>query len=366
MRREKRNEIFSKETSMALKGIAILMLLFHHCYQKEVLFKKYTVIFDPFAREAVILFSKNLKICVSIFAFITGYGLFLSYQNNKTDTGKWMAKRYIKTFSGYWFVWILCAILFQLYDGRFWYTFFKETDFFTGTMNAFLDFTGLANLFQTPTLCKTWWYMSAVIIFILATPVLFRMKNELVLILFAAICFPRALFVRNIRLAYPTGTSPLAFITPFIFGAIFARYGLFDKWIQVGKSIGTKFLKCLIELALIVFFYNMYTYLIHDKYWEFHYGFYPVLVILFLVEFVLQVKVVRKILYFFGYYSMNMYFIHSFYLSIYMPDFVYSFKNFLLIAAVLLVLSLATSILIELVKKLIRFDKLVDCIVCRL
>ena len=358
---KEKNKVFSKEVSLALKGLAVIMLLFHHCYGKEKLYEKYVIDFYPFERQAVIDFAGCLKICVSIFAFITGYGLYLHYENNKEDPTKWMAKRYLKTFSGYWIIWILCAIVFQCIDNRYWYTFFKDTEIHTGMMNVFLDFTGLANLFQTPTLCKTWWYMSAAFVFILLIPCLYRFKTQgLIPILIGTICLPRVLFARNIRLAYTGGTTVLMFLTPFIFGAIFARYHVFERWTAIGQHFATKLLKLIIEIILIVLGYQMYINLIHDLYWEYHYGFYPMLILLFLVEFVFQVMPIRKLFAFIGIYSMNIFLVHTFIVTLYFGDFIYSFGNFALNVLVLLGITLGISIVIEFVKKVSGYNRLIN------
>ena len=69
---------FSIDNTLALKGIAIIMLIFHHCFRKADLFEDYTVSFFPFSQDFIVEISLTFKICVSIFAFITGYGLMLS------------------------------------------------------------------------------------------------------------------------------------------------------------------------------------------------------------------------------------------------------------------------------------------------
>ena len=357
---KEKNKVFTKDVSLALKGLAVIILLFHHSYRKEILFKKYTVDFSPFTQQSVMDFAVSLKICVPIFAFITGYGLYLSFENNKDDITKWMAKRYIKTFSGYWFVWVLCAIVFQCIDSRFWYTFFKDTEIHTGIMNVFLNFAGLSNLFQTPSLCRTWWYMSAVIVFILFIPFLYRMRNALIPVLIGTILLPRLIFARKIRLAFTGGTTVLVFLTPFILGAIFARYNLFDRWINIGRHVWSKLLKFAIEVILIILGYNMYLNLTRDLYWEYHYCFYPMLVILFLVEFVFSIKIVQKVFAFLGVYSMNIFLLHTFILSLYWSDFIYSFGHFVLNEIVLLGICLAVSIAVELVKKVTHYNALMN------
>ena len=111
---------FDREASMALKGIAILMMVYHHCFRVANLYEGQAVSFFPFGEQQVVNAAFARKICVSIFAFISGYGLFLSYQNyaGKGTATRWCTKRYAKTFSGYWLVWVLSAVILQIVDGR--------------------------------------------------------------------------------------------------------------------------------------------------------------------------------------------------------------------------------------------------------
>ncbi len=90
-----------KEDAAALKGVAILMMMLHHCFRETSLYEGFTISFVPFAEAAVVRFSLFLKICVSLFAFISGYGLFLNYRKNTVSATRWVAGRYVSTFSGY-------------------------------------------------------------------------------------------------------------------------------------------------------------------------------------------------------------------------------------------------------------------------
>ena len=72
-------EGLKKEDSAALKGIAILMMVFHHCYRTEKKFAGYEILFTPFTAENVIHLALYMKICVCIFAFVSGYGLMYGY-----------------------------------------------------------------------------------------------------------------------------------------------------------------------------------------------------------------------------------------------------------------------------------------------
>ena len=51
-----------KSASVALKGVAILLMLFHHMYRKPSMFDKYGLSFAPFEQEDVVDFAVVCKI----------------------------------------------------------------------------------------------------------------------------------------------------------------------------------------------------------------------------------------------------------------------------------------------------------------
>ena len=81
-------EGLKKEDSAALKGIAILMMVFHHCYRTEKKFAGYEILFTPFTAENVIHLALYMKICVCIFAFVSGYGLMYGYLRNQNPDNR--------------------------------------------------------------------------------------------------------------------------------------------------------------------------------------------------------------------------------------------------------------------------------------
>ncbi len=123
---------FERNDTLQLKGIAIIMMLFHHLFGREALFKNYAISFFPLNKEFVVNMSLSFKICVSIFVFITGYGLTLSLKKlyegkvKNKHIFKWTSERLIKTLSGFWIIAILSYIICQIIDGRTGTIFFKE------------------------------------------------------------------------------------------------------------------------------------------------------------------------------------------------------------------------------------------------
>lgn len=104
---------FSKNDSLAVKGIAIIMMIFHHCFIEIPVLDQYGVSFGSLSREKVVWLCLWLKICVSLFAFVSGYGLYTSYKKKNGSKVEWVIRRLIKTLSGFWIVFILAGIVCQ-------------------------------------------------------------------------------------------------------------------------------------------------------------------------------------------------------------------------------------------------------------
>lgn len=124
---------FNVNNTLALKGVAIIMMMFHHLFRKESLFQGYMISFFPLNQEFVLDISTMFKICVSIFAFITGYGLALSlkklnkeYNWESKQLFKWIVNRIIKFLSGFWFIALISYILCQIIDGTTVNVFFED------------------------------------------------------------------------------------------------------------------------------------------------------------------------------------------------------------------------------------------------
>lgn len=135
---------FDKLESLKLKGIAIILMLIHHTFPSDdVMSKQFNTIISyvPFGKSDFLTFSLSCKICVSLFAFISGYGLFLSYQEKQITDQRWVIKRYIKSFSGYWFVWLFSSIICQIIDGRTGKVMFSE-GIHKGVVYCIISFLG--------------------------------------------------------------------------------------------------------------------------------------------------------------------------------------------------------------------------------
>ena len=87
------------------------------------------------------------------------------------------------------------------------------------------------------------------------------------------------------------------------------------------------------------------------------------IVILFANKYLKRIPILNRALMYIGNHSLNIFLIHTFIRYEYLNDFTYSFKYALLIPFILLAISFALSVAVELLKKLIRYDKFVSKII---
>ena len=355
---------FSKDNTLALKGIAIIMLLFHHCFSTVSRFENYSVSFFLLTQNFVVEMTLTFKICVSIFAFITGYGLMLSlkklnakYEWTKKEIVKWTINRLIKLLSGFWIIAILAYIICQIINGRTEAIFFDDGIIY-GIIKMIINFLGLSNLFGLNTFDSTWWYMSIAVLFVFTVPIFMKLlkKQGYLITLLWVMFIPRIIGWKYVNSSY------ISFLMPLLLGIIFAENNLLVRIanFKLNKNIyANKIIKFLIGTALIIVLYIIYNHLPNKIFWEIRYGFIPVILICYLYEFIIDIPVIKQILKFIGKHSMNIFLIHTFIREYYLGDFIYSFENWIEIVAILFIISLAISIVLELFKKLIRYDKLI-------
>ena len=91
----------------------------------------------------------------------------------------------------------------------------------------------------------------------------------------------------------------------------------------------------------------------------------PVVVTLFCCEFIFSVSLFNKLFHFLGIYSAGIFLIHNFIRTTWFGDFTYSFGYPVVIVLVLLADSLAASMLVEALKKLLHYNQLLNKITAR-
>lgn len=175
--------MFTKEKTNFCKGIAIIMMLFHHLFNDFEEYAGYPVDYRPFTGERLMFLALLCKVCVAVFVFLSGYGIAVVYEkkygNREPEAGELVRfswNRYWKLMTGYWFVFVLALLCQPL--GR---TVVDAYGGITGKaplLYFLVDVLGLSYQFSTPTLNPTWWYMTVAVFVVFAAPILVRMMKK--------------------------------------------------------------------------------------------------------------------------------------------------------------------------------------------
>lgn len=337
------------------------MMLWHHCFLSGR-FETFPISFWPLRESQVVHIAFFFKTCVSLFAFVSGYGLYLSYQRtkeNESGADRWVIKRIIKTLSNYWVIVILAWIICTVIDNRPFQIYGFEGSVMAGLWNMAGDFLGLSNLIGIPKIGQDWWYISAALAYVVLLPLIVFSFNRL-----GCLCTLGLIFIcPRICTGFPGTQHFLSFFPVFCFGMIFARYDLFDKWLYVWRR-EDKAGKIIWKLALLLLFwgftYKLYNRLPRNLWWEVTYNMIPLMTILVGYTLMRFVPILGRGLAFLGKHATNIWLIHGFIRSDYCEAFTYSMKHFALIVAVLLLISLCLSCGIEWLKKVLHYDALIQ------
>lgn len=360
---------FTKEHTMQMKGIAIIILLFHHCflnaqrwatvpYEKLATTKGwgyYPISFAPFSSHTIQYLASFSKICVAMFVFMTGYGMWVSYesQKKKTTMSNYIKKRMVTLMAGFLIIFVVTEIL-AIPTGRFIEVYGHD---FRSVVYMIIDALGLAKLLGTPLFCLTWWYMSLAIVLIMIFPFVHSiMEKYQWVVVVASIIVPRAC-------GFGQSTDLFRYLLAYTLGMYFAQHDLLarikEKFME--QNVAGKLLSLIVSLiGLAVIIKCRQNAWIGWKYLDFWDGFAAMYVIVLSYIYILNGKWIVKGLGFLGKHSMNIFLIHSFYRDVFFHKFTYSFYYAWLDYIVLMAISLVTSIVLEWFKKLIRYEKFID------
>ena len=360
---------FTKEHTMQMKGIAIIILLFHHCflnaqrwatvpYEKLATTKGwgyYPISFAPFSSHTIQYLASFSKICVAMFVFMTGYGMWVSYesQKKKTTMSNYIKKRMVTLMTGFLIIFVVTEIL-AIPTGRFIEVYGHD---FRSVVYMIIDALGLAKLLGTPLFCLTWWYMSLAIVLIMIFPFVHSiMEKYQWVVVVASIIVPRAC-------GFGQSTDLFRYLLAYTLGMYFAQHDLLarikEKFME--QNVAGKLLSLIVSLiGLAVIIKCRQNAWIGWKYLDFWDGFAAMYMIVISYIYILNGKWIVKGLGFLGKHSMNIFLIHSFYREVFFHEFTYSFYYAWLDYIVLMAISLVTSIVLEWFKKLIRYEKFID------
>lgn len=358
---EKNRVGFTKAETRFCKGIAIILMLFHHLFNDYEEYAGYVVDYSPFSEDRIMYLALLGKVCVAIFAFLSGYGITVNYHvkcertggaKSQGETVRFIFRRYWKLMAAYWFVFALTLLCQPL--GRTVFDAYGENvkDIL---VYFIIDVFGLSYLFGTPSLNPTWWYMSIAIAIVLIIP--------LVIWLIQKIGAMGTLMLSIMCLGF-TGLSNAStvYLFPAVLGAVCFGGNVFGRVDDFGR--GRK-LTCLIK-SLFLLFAGMCLATLRTNYNYFGIMDGLIALDLALLVHVLLVKIpiVNRAMEFLGKESGNMFMIHNQLYSFYFPGFFYSFHYWWLILAALVAVSCLVSVVINFIRRKTGYDNWMNRFIC--
>ncbi len=155
----------SKADTAAIKGVAILLMLWHHLFLNAPEFGALT--------HSLAIIS---KVCVALFLFVSGYGMtkqFLGLSRRDAPSMiKLLLRRFVSFYLQYWF----CFFLVILIGNLFGFTFQDAYPATRNTLKCFiLDFFGQMGY---DSYLKPWWFNKMIIQLYLVFPILYMFLSN--------------------------------------------------------------------------------------------------------------------------------------------------------------------------------------------
>lgn len=325
----------NKETSNILKGTAILLMIFLHLFNNMSNVELCSNFVYMGGIPLIYRLSSIAHLCVPIYLFLSGYGLYKSKEHSSLRRNILRIK---KLYINYW---VVLAIF--VFAGAF-----IRPDIYLGSTTKFIsNITAYKTTYN-----NEWWFLLPYVILVLISPGIFKVIDKLnwkllVCILplihfiaFATIKF-NGPFLFSHQYIYYLVLIPSCSI-PFTVGALIAKYKVIERLKESTKTYRTI---CLITLLAVLFLKTIFRGSFFNDY--------SAVPFILLFAAINRGKVLDAVLAFFGKHSTNMWLIHSFFCYYLFHDFIYGFRFPIVIFVVTTLLSLACSYVVMFILRLI-------------
>ena len=343
-----RRDSFTRKHTQIAKGIAILLMVYHHLFViPERLGNNYTSIINLAGYDFQSILANFSKICVGIFLFLSGIGFY--YTLIKLDSLKQMYKKVgfhgLKFMTNYWII-VLLLFPIGLSQG-----FFKL---------SVKDITYV--FFASYDSVSEWWFVRMYIVILILAPLFIRLFQRIsvkkriaplivafsiwVLLRFLVMFLPTTgLFesIEHLIIGYLNYFKYFDCIIVFIIGLFCARYNFINYFLREGKKDKVLLSGLFIISAIIIRVLNSNT----PTSMNVDFVVVPMFIIPLTV--LLYNTKLSVFLIWFGKHSTNIWLTHTFWCYYYGQKIVLLPKYSLLIYIWLLILSIVSSYLINLI-----------------
>ena len=330
----------TKSQIKSTKGIAILFMLLLHLFCT----KAYEGVFTPilFIGDVPLIYYFALfgDFCVAIYCFCSGYGLFLSCENNSRNYNRNNIIRILKLYINTWIVLLLFIIVLGLIT--------RNPSVYPINIKTFLLTVTLIN----PGYNGAWWFLTTYVLLVMVSSIINKIvkKYDTAVIIFISFIIyiiayvqriKGVLYFDNVILNYIVrqlallGTS----VFPYIIGAIFAYKNIYSKVYTVVYKFKYKNIIIIALISLMIVAHGIIQTLFIAVFTG----------ITFICLFNLLDKPhwINKLLLYLSSHSTNMWLIHMFLYSIYFRKIVFLPKYPIVIYIWLIILSLLCSYMVK-------------------
>ena len=339
----------STEDSKLIKGVAICLMLWHHLFPNDL----YS------GNSFEVLFLARLgKVCVSLFLLVSGYGLACQYskvmaaaKNLKErfcTTTKFIAKRYVKFYAGYWVIFLIFSVI----GGGLGMSFGSRYETDNVLFPLVVDFFGFMGYHSYNI---TWWFNRTILLLYIAFPALFLLIRKIPYISLALVF---GIMLVPIPVAFVNEMTIWMF--PFFIGMFWAMK------IPQGYKITNKH-KYLILLPIALILCCVLVYFRQNRIVPYFTGIavdglLALVISMLVIMLIRNLPVANVVFSYLGKHSANVYMVHTFLFYYWFPQFIYAPKYAILIFLLLLSCSLVISIALEFMKVQLGVYELSDYI----
>ena len=329
----KKGSFISKQEAIMIQAIAALLMVFHHLFGfPERINVPYTMLFDFGAIHIETILSYFGRICISIFAFTSGYGFYKLGADASIGRGYGIAWKQLKKF--YTRFWVVCVIFIPL-------GYLLRVHTFDGIV-LIKSILGLSTAFN-----GEWWYISTYLGLLLLFPVLCWGLRNLCekTSRYSGIIAIVAFVLISILYTLLPGKSFMGWLLCFVMGMAMVQYRVFEMLYEL--LLKTERVRYVLAVLLLVGVVGVR--IITNANCDYDYIFTPIFIfaILVLLKSRICEKSVNKVLQFIGKYSTYIWLTHTFFAYYYFQTFIYSVKYSALIFVLCTACSVVTGIVIE-------------------
>lgn len=280
---------FDKQCSLFIKGIAIILMVCHHMWwSKEN--SDFSGVWEILATYIIAL-GKAGKVCVAVFTFISGYGLYLSISHGDNYVNIF---RKIKNVIFHFWRTVLPILIVFFIIGIIP---FKTSEFLKNMLCIDNSYNG------------AWWYLQTYLLYLIISPIIFYLiKNKISVILLCLLSMTLFRYIAYYFLGNIMCIHYFFYYFPFlVLGFVFSKYNLLEKMsFRNRKFLSLLFYSFITIICLIVRLITGYSELLFILIPSF---------ILMFIQKPMPNSIFVKLLIFIGKYSMGIWLLHAFFIK---------------------------------------------------